>query len=119
MNYSTSEPVKRLHATAKEAANFIVWFATHEHHSEWDKTRYANAIEMVKLDASLSSRFPDDAKWLDWQLKIAFAEMWEAGTGKPYHAEFEDAKSEYLIGTRTPDLLAEMQRVTKELKGST
>jgi hypothetical protein len=61
-------------------------------------------------------------EWLDTQLKIAFAEMWlawmnNAGplAARPLH--YDMCAAEYQSGERTPELLAEMRRVTAELEG--
>jgi hypothetical protein len=64
----------------------------------------------------------EDAMNLDTQLKIAFAEMWlawmnNAGplAARPLH--YDMCAAEYQSGERTPELLAEMRRVTAELEG--
>ena len=39
-----------LHGSVEDARWFIAWYESHEHHSAWDKTRYAAAKLVVERE---------------------------------------------------------------------
>ena len=107
------------HETLADAKRFIVWYATNEADvSEWDKTRYADAVAMVRAIDSLHSRTPSDGA-VAMLCEVAFARMSRAAFKVDYHrrCEFLDAQWKYLHEGPSLALLREMERVTGELGG--
>jgi len=109
------------HSTVEDAERFILWYITNEPDvTDWDKTRYTNAVEMVKASNRRYSR--DEASTaLSDRCDIAFARMvvmWiktEPEWSKlelPYLKAYE----RHLEGERSLDHLREMERLTAALK---
>jgi len=119
------------HATLEDAKRFIVWFATNEPDvSDWDRTRYADAVAMVRAIDSLHSRTPHEAS-IAILCEVAFARMvvadyqWCAGNraGPDTERGVDDVLERLAScetrfvrqGERSLSLLRDMERVTGEL----
>lgn len=121
----------KYHETLADAKRFIVWYATNESDvSDWDKTRYADAVAMVRAIDSLHSRTPSDES-VAILCEVAFARMvvadyqWCSGNGtgpttdeatRDVMPRLSDCEHRFVRkGERSLSLLRDMERVTGEL----
>lgn len=57
MNEKTAELLRESSfGTLQEVVRFIDWYIDHEHRSDWDETRYRQAVTIIQSTASVSEK---------------------------------------------------------------